>query len=844
MHQKANASSPQYRSLPSIEQGEAGDRSSLGPTSLDAARAYAARGYAVIPVPHRAKNPGFKGWQQMRLGEADLPHHFNGHPQNLGVLLGEPSGWLVDVDLDHARCVALADEYLPPTEAVFGRAGKARSHRLYRVTQPVTTKKHKSKSAGMLVELRSTGMQTVFPPSTHESGEAIEWEAGGAEPAEVDPDELLAAVEALATAVKVELGEKAPPKAKKATKSATADEAERAEGELKPKRSTVRINDKIRACVAAMLRLKLVDQNDGSSRLFAAACRVVEHDLTDDQGLEAIRQYARQRPFPTEWSDEQILQRIRDAEGKAERGVIRREQEEGGKRRVVIDPDEHRVVCETVEALSADDGIFHRGGVLVRVLREHSDNAEAVQRSSGTAAISFLPQAALRERMTRHIEFTQFVKRGDGVEEVLAHPTQWLVAAVDARGEWPGIRHLKGVSDVPVLRADGTIWQTPGYDEQTGVLYEPSEEFPVVPDEVDLNDADAAVAELLEVVCDFRFESDDHRAAWLAGLLTPLARFAFDGPTPLFLIDANVRGAGKGLLAQTIGQIVLGREMPVSSYAHDTEEMRKKITAIALAGDRMIHLDNLEGSFGNDTLDRALTATRWKDRILGKSQEVDLPLIPVWYGTGNNVSVAADTTRRIIHIRLDVLQENPEERTGFRHPELIGWLRQNRPRLLTCALTILRAYCNAGMPRQDVSAFGSFEGWSRLVREAIVWVGQPDPCETRAKLAEQSDTVADSLGQLIAAWPEIDPHDNGIVVSELLSRLYSKEYPPRDDAASIAMRAALETLVGCPPGRAPTPRQVGAKLKTFRRRVVGGCFIDSDPNEPRRNGAVWRLHHA
>lgn len=417
------------------------------------------------------------------------------------------------------------------------------------------------------------------------------------------------------------------------------------------------------------------------------------------------------------------------------------------------------------------------------------------------------------------------------------------LAAVDARGEWPGIRPLKGVSDVPVLRSDGSLWQTPGYDEKTGVLYEPSADFPPVHDEVNLDDADAAVAELMEMVCDFRFESDDHRSAWLAGLLTPLARFAFDGPAPLFLIDANVRGAGKGLLAQTIGQTVLGREMPVSSYAHDPEEMRKKITAIAIAGDRLVHLDNLEGNFGNDTLDRALTATRWKDRILGKSQEVDLPLIPVWYGTGNNVAVAADTTRRIIHIRLDVLDEKPEERTGFKHPELLVWIGQNRPRLLTGAMTILRAYCNAGMPRQSLPAFGSFEGWSRLVREALVWVGQPDPCATRAKLAEQSDTTADALGQLIAAWQQIDPHDAGIVVSDLLARLYAKEFSPRDEASN-AMRAALENLVGCPPGKAPSPRQVGAKFKFYRRRNIGGAYLDTNPNEPRRSGAVWRLHHA
>ncbi|MCC7408851.1 MAG: hypothetical protein IT442_12315, partial [Phycisphaeraceae bacterium] len=204
-------------------------------------------------------------------------------------------------------------------------------------------------------------------------------------------------------------------------------------------------------------------------------------------------------------------------------------------------------------------------------------------------------------------------------------------------------------------------------------------------------------------------------------------------------------------------------------------------------------------------------------------------------------SVAADTTRRIIHVRLDVLEEKPEERSGFKHPELIAWIRQNRPCLLTCALTILRAYCNAGMPRQNLPPFGGFEGWSRLVREAVVWVGLPDPCATRARLAEYSDTITETLAQLIAAWVLIDPNNTGVVVSELVGRLYVRDSAPRDDA-SCAMRGALENLVGCPPGKTPTPRQVGAKLKTFRRRVVDGRYIDTNPDEYSRQGAVWRLH--
>ena len=58
----------------------------------------------------------------------------------------------------------------------------------------------------------------------------------------------------------------------------------------------------------------------------------------------------------------------------------------------------------------------------------------------------------------------------------------------------------------------------------------------------------------------------------------------------------------------------------------------------------------------------------------------------------------------------------------------------------------------------------------------------------------------------------------------------------------LQVRAALENLVGCPPGKTPSPRQVGNKLRHFRRRVVGDLYLDSNPNEHHRNGAVWRLH--
>ena len=511
---------------------------------------------------------------------------------------------------------------------------------------------------------------------------------------------------------------------------------------------------------------------------------------------------------------------------------------DGARPTVLIDTEEHRAVTETIAALVADPDIYQRGGILVRVLRDAQPQDGLIQWPAGSPTIRALPAANLRDRMTR---FATFARLNRNDEEVPAHPATWLVGAIEARADWPGIRHLFGVSDAPVLRPDGSVWQTPGYDDRTGVLLESGMTFPEVNPEASIDDAVAGLGALLEIVCDFPFASKEHQAAWVAALLTPLARFAFEGPSPLFLIEANVMGAGKSLLVQAIARIALGREIPVSSYAHDKEEMRKRITAIAISGDRMILLDNLGYSFGNGPLDRALTSTRWKDRILGRSEEIDLPLMAVWYATGNNLSVAADTARRIIHIRLDVLEEKPEERTGFRHPNLLAWIGENRACLLSAALTVLSAFCRADRPTQDLKPFGSFEGWSDLVRQAVVWVGLPDPCLTRMKLAESVDTTADALSQLLAAWRQYCGAD-GTAVSELLAALYPQrqELFPTDQF-SAAMRVALENLAACSGGRPPTARQVGNRLRRFRRRVLDGMYLDIDPHGGRKNGAVWRL---
>lgn len=102
---------------------------------------------------------------------------------------GEPSNDLMDVDLDCQQAAVIAPLYLPTTDAMFGRAAKPSSHALYYVTGGTKTVQFEDKKGEMLIELRGTGAQTVFPPSVHQSGEPIRFEKAGV-PATVAYDDL------------------------------------------------------------------------------------------------------------------------------------------------------------------------------------------------------------------------------------------------------------------------------------------------------------------------------------------------------------------------------------------------------------------------------------------------------------------------------------------------------------------------------------------------------------------------------------------------------------------------------------------------------------------------------
>lgn len=143
-----------------------------------AVRSYLRAGYRVVPIPAGKKAPKFKGWQKLRLGESEIADYFS-DGTNVGLLLGKASGGIVDVDLDAPEALAIAPAFLLSTDMIHGSAGKPGSHHWFMATKVAAPLKLCDLDGACLLEIRSSGQQTLVPPSTHPSGELLRWEDSG-----------------------------------------------------------------------------------------------------------------------------------------------------------------------------------------------------------------------------------------------------------------------------------------------------------------------------------------------------------------------------------------------------------------------------------------------------------------------------------------------------------------------------------------------------------------------------------------------------------------------------------------------------------------------------------------
>jgi hypothetical protein len=455
--------------------------------------------------------------------------------------------------------------------------------------------------------------------------------------------------------------------------------------------------------------------------------------------------------------------------------------------------------------------VYVRGGELVQILPSTEKEDE------GRLVIRCLPKALLRERVTQACKLEKMATKEDK-PNVLTCPPGWLVDAIHLRGHFgESIRPLTGIIEAPTIRRDGSILQTPGYDAETGFMFDCRDDFPPVPDSPSRDNVSEALKSLFRVICDFPCVSDSDRSAWVALVLSMIGRPCVDGCVPMFPVTANIPGSGKSKLIDAAAIIAYGRPAAKHAFPGNDEEMKKVITSLAMKGESSVLFDNLNVQLRGGAIDAALTATTWNDRILGESKHTgDLPMRIVFMATGNNLSYGTDIARRVIPIRLVSLLAEPEGRSDFVHRDLMGWVASQRPRLAVAALTILRGYFAAGCPEQGGDRLGSFEAWSRIIRGAIMWAGGADPLQTREN-AKANDESTALLSKLL----------KGIELSDSGAGLTMKAIQATAESGEGEGADCLREAIGEVCGDRFNSRSFGKRLSKYKDRVYGGRQLKS-----------------
>ena len=489
--------------------------------------------------------------------------------------------------------------------------------------------------------------------------------------------------------------------------------------------------------------------------------------------------------------------------------------------------------------------VYARRGELVQVTEVAGIGADELPYVSARV----IEPSTLRRLLGKHAYCYVLRKKERKVDapliEVEASPAVQTCRDLLDEREWHGVRHLRGVSLVPILRPDGTLVQARGYDEATGVYYAPLLDIGHVPARPAPDHVDEARDFVLgRVLGDFPWVDKSDLANYLALLITPILRPYLRGAlSPLGAITAASAGTGKTLLAGDIPQALYG--LTSRPWVGDEAEVRKSITTVLTASSKPVVLfDNVpEGEpIKSAMLAKLLTSQQWDDRELGSNAAVEALNDRLWLATGNAIEVGGDMPSRTVLVRLDANMARPDLRQGFQIPDLKAWLTDadNAAQLLRALLVLIMDWVNADRPAPEPFALRQFGRWATACGDFLAHHGVPLFLDNLGALQAADDEGAEWLA-FVSEWHE--KFGSSLKTAVELSKSAEPEFVEgfRTDDDPWHGRFLYDNR-----GRPRNSRSLSKALRAHKGKVfasgtVGGYKIESPDKLERDNVRRYRV---
>lgn len=420
------------------------------------------------------------------------------------------------------------------------------------------------------------------------------------------------------------------------------------------------------------------------------------------------------------------------------------------------------------------------------IFRYGSELAHIVEiPEEGTAHAQLLNKNSFRSRMNKICDFEQ--EKPDNSVIGVAVPTEVSNELFDE--DLLPLHYLRLVSTYPVFDKQVNLIATNGYHAAAYLYLKLPEglEIGEVQEPTSKNDLLKALRLLVEeYLADFPFDGYSRHEVlvacglhepytgevakpvppsllnFLAYLLQPLVRPVIgDSPMPALLVTKPAAGSGATKLIDTAQMIICGDTSTRPAMPSNEEERRKNIFSALLAGVPFISFDNVTGSIDSPVLAALLTSVRFTDRVLGRSEERNIPNTASVAITGNNPSFTRELLRRISLCRLDAGVAEPDKRTEFRHKDLEVWVSTNRGELLWARCTLVANWKTVGCPKPEGSPLASFGSWFNVCGGILEAAGLSGFQTNRHELDQAAGgDEEDPIRELIIQWYESAANPN------------------------------------------------------------------------------------
>ncbi|MCS3902791.1 hypothetical protein J2T55_000795 [Methylohalomonas lacus] len=486
---------------------------------------------------------------------------------------------------------------------------------------------------------------------------------------------------------------------------------------------------------------------------------------------------------------------------------------------IQIGSDVARMMDQVLECLEASPAanVYQANGQLVRIAeqRELRRQSAAIKRQQITKVVSPHSRDSLPEALARAgVHFEKWNAKEKEYKPTM--PPRELISALLAAQSYPKVPPLQGIVGAPVMRSDGSIFATPGYDPNTALYFFDDDEIAwELPNKPELVDARAAVWRIIDIFETLPFSTDGDRSVFLAALMTPFIRHLVVS-APLFAVSASTSGTGKSMICDIPSLIFTGQRAAMMPPPATHEEADKLLFSALLAKDSIVVLDNVDHPLESNSLCTYLTSGSLKQRVLGSNTEVHAKADLIMFANGNNLALVGDLNNRALSCELSVDTERPEMRSfDF---DLRERVLNNRANLVRDILTIYKAWHLSGCPTPNgLSVFGRFEHWSRLVREPLGWVGLNDPLETRTRLMI-GDPETEKLEAMLTSWHNVYGSER-ISVAQILRELDTDMVSPEMQNLGDALQDIAGDKVGL------NRHRLGKFLARNQGRIINGYRI-------------------